>query len=117
MKSHLTLLYVFAPLRLAQSRGTVRYNRQGHCGGIPGSHLRMHKLYRCAGTNAHLFTIEEDVVRDLEDPLVPEGKSLSSLPSGLESDQRSQLVCSDKPDQSVHASVRWVICLTWCQCF
>ena len=69
-------------------------------GEFPGSHLRMHKLCRCAGTNAHLFTIEEDVVRDLEDPLVPEGKSLSSLPSGLESDQRSQLVCSNKPDQS-----------------
>lgn len=38
--------------------------------------MRMHKLCQCTGTNAHLFTVEEDVERDLEDPLLPEGKSL-----------------------------------------
>ena len=75
--------------------------------GIPWSHMCMHKLCRCAGTNAHLFTIEEDVVRDLEDPLVPEGESLFSLPCGLESDQRSQLVCLSKPDQSYTYFSAW----------
>lgn len=42
--------------------------------------MRMHKLCQCVGTNAHLFTIDEDVERDLEDPLEPERKTLFLCP-------------------------------------
>ena len=44
------------------------------------SNMRMHKLCQCVGTNAHLFTIDEDVERDLEDPLEPERKTLFLCP-------------------------------------
>ena len=35
--------------------------------------LDLHKM-DCAGTNSHLFSIEEDVVRDLDEPLTTPGK-------------------------------------------
>lgn len=39
-------------------------------------HACINRFRQHAGTNSHLFSLEEDVVRDLEDDLEPEGMSL-----------------------------------------
>ena len=64
--------------------------------------MRMHKLCQYAGTNAHLFTIEEDVEHDLEDPLEPEGNSLFLCPVVLSP------ICAHSYSEP---SIREAICL------